>query len=58
MIGGEIADDIQINDTHCHRRLQNQYQDLEMKLMLEQLEKDPTNIPTSSRNELMSKFLA
>ena len=57
IIGGGITDDIQMNDTHCHRRLRNQYRDLEMKLMLEQLEKNPIKIPSPSRNE-MSMFLA
>ena len=43
---------IQIND--CHHHLKTLYRDLEMKLMLEQLEKDPTKIPSPSRNEMMS----
>ena len=43
---------IQIND--CHHHLKTLYRDLEMKLMLEQLEKDLTKIPSPSRNEMMS----
>lgn len=39
IIGGVITGDTQINGTHCHRPLKNQYRDLETKLMLEQLEK-------------------
>ena len=35
IIGGVITGDIQINDTHCYRRLKRQYTDLEIKLMLE-----------------------
>ena len=46
IIGGGITDDIQINDTNCHRDLKKHYRDLEMKLMLEQLEKDPIKIPS------------
>ena len=57
IIGGGITGDIQINDTHCHRRLKSHYRDLEMKLMLEQLEKDPTKIPSPSRDEMMSILL-
>ena len=41
IIGGGITGDIQINDKNCHRGFKNHYRDLEMKLILEQLEKDP-----------------
>ena len=47
-----------INDTIFHRLLKSQYRDLEMKLMLEQLEENPTKIPSLSRNEMMSMLLA
>ena len=57
IIGGGITGDFQINDTNCHRDLKEHYQDLEMKLMLEQLEKDPIKIPSPSRNEMMSMLL-
>ena len=57
IIGGGITGDIQINDTNCHRDLKNHYRDLEMKLMLEQLEKDPIKIPSPSRSEVMSMLL-
>ena len=50
IIGGKITGDIQINDI--------QYQDLEIKLMLEQLEKNPTEIPSPLQNEIMSMLLA
>ena len=46
IIGGGITGDIQINDTNCHRDLKKHYRDLEMKLMLEQLEKDSIKIPS------------
>ena len=45
IIGGGITADIQINDTNCHCDLKKYFQDLEMKLMLEQLGKDPMKIP-------------
>ena len=57
IIGGGIPGDIQINDTNCHRDLKKHYRDLEMKLMLEQFEKDPIKIPSPSRNEIMSMLL-
>ena len=57
VIGGGITGDVQINDTNCHHHLKTLYRDLEMKLMLEQLEKDPTKIPSPSRNEMMSMLL-
>ena len=57
VIGGGITGDVQINDTDCHHHLKTLYRDLEMKLMLEQLEKDPTKIPSPSRNEMMSMIL-
>ena len=57
IIGGGITGDIQINDTNCHRDLKKHYRDLEMKLMLEQLEKDPIKIPSPSRSEMMSMLL-
>ena len=46
IIGGGITGDIQINVTNCHRDLKKHYRDLVMKLMLEQLEKDPVKIPS------------
>ena len=57
VIGGGITGDVQINDTDCHHQLKTLYRDLEMKLMFEQLEKDPTKIPSPSRNEMMSMLL-
>ena len=53
IIGGDITGDIQINDTNCHRDLKKHYRDLEMKLMLEQLEKNPIKIFSPSRNEVI-----
>ena len=57
IIGGGITGNIQINGTNCHRDLKKHYRDLEMKLMREQLEKDPIKIPSPSRNEMMSMLL-
>ena len=55
--GGGITGAIQINETNCQRDLEKHYQDLEMKLMLEKLEKDPIKIPSPSQNEMMSMLL-
>ena len=57
IISGDITGDIQINDKNCHRGFKNHYRDLEMKLILEQLEKDPIKIPSPLRNEMMSMLL-
>ena len=46
IIGGGITGDIQTNVANCHRDLKKHYRDLVMKLMLEQLEKDPVKIPS------------
>ena len=55
--GGGITGDVQINDTSCHHRLKSCYRDFEMKLMLHQLQKDATKIPSPSRNEMMQMLL-
>ena len=57
IISGGITGDIQISDKNCHRGFKNHYRDLEMKLILEQLEKDPIKIPSPLRNEMMSMLL-
>ena len=57
IIGGGITGDIQISDTKCHRDFKKHYRDLEVKLMLEQLEKDPIKIPSPLQNEMMSMLL-
>ena len=57
IIGGGITGDIQINGTNCHRNLKKHYRYLQMKLMLEQLEKDRIKIPSPSRIEMMSMLL-
>ena len=44
IIGGGITGGIQINDKNCYCDLKKHYQDLEMKLMPEQLEKDPIKL--------------
>ena len=50
IIGGGITGGIQINDKNCYRDLKKHYQDLEMKLMLEQLEKDPIKLPKRGKH--------
>ena len=57
VISGGITGDVQINDTNCCHHLKNLYRDLEMKLMIEQLEKYPTKISSPSWNEMMSMLL-
>ena len=57
IIGGSITSNVQINDTSCHHRLKNCYRNFEMKLMLDQLQKDATKIPSLSRNEMMQMLL-
>ena len=57
IISGGITGDIQISDKNCHRGFKNHYRDLEMKLILEQLEKDPIKIPSPLQNEMMSMLL-
>ena len=56
IIGGGITGNTQINDTNCHHDLKKHYPDLEMKLMPEQLKKDPINLLSPSRNKMMSCF--
>ena len=57
IIGDSITDDTQISDTNCHCDLKRHYRDLEMKLMQEQLENDPIEIPSPSRNGMISMLL-
>ena len=52
-----VTDGIQISDTNCHRDLKKHCRDLEMKLMLEQLEKDTIEIPSPLPNEMMCMVL-
>ena len=52
-----MTDDTQINDTNCYRDLKKHYLDFEMKLILEQLEKNPIKTSSPSRNEMMFMLL-
>ena len=45
IIGGGITGDIQINDTNCHCDFKKYYRDLEIKLILQQLEKIQLKFP-------------
>ena len=56
-IAGVITGDIQVNDTNSHRDLKKHDRDLEIKLKLEQLEKNPIKISSPARNEMMSMLL-
>ena len=51
--GGGITGYIQENDTHVHRALKREYQDLEAELMLSMLEKNNAKIPSPSRGDMM-----
>ena len=46
VIGGGIAGDIQINDTHLHHPLKQRYRESETTVMLEQLSENPVLIIT------------
>ena len=54
IIGGGITGNIQISPTNCLCDLKKHHRDLGMKLMLEQLKKDPIKISSPSRNMMMS----
>ena len=45
IIGGGITRDIQINDTNCNCDFKKYYRDLEIKLILQQLEKIQLKFP-------------
>ena len=57
IIGRGITDDIQINNTNCYRNLKKHYLDFEMKLIMEQLEKDPIKTSSPWRNKIMFMLL-
>ena len=57
IIAGGITGDIEMNETNFHHDFKKHYRDLEMKLMLEQLEKGPFKILSPSRYEMMSMLL-
>ena len=47
IIGGGFTGDIQINDTHCQALVKAYYRELEIKLVLNQLQKSPEFISKS-----------
>ena len=56
IMGGGITGDVQINDTHLHKRAKGVYRSLEKQDVLRQLEVDPTKIPAPTRSKMMSMF--
>ena len=53
IIGGGVTGDIQLNDTHIHGPLKAAYRKKESALMYEKLKKDPEQIPSPDRDEIM-----
>ena len=54
IISGGITGFVQVNDTHLHKQLKNEYRKKESVLMLEKLTKDLKKIPSPDRSEMMS----
>ena len=54
IIGGGIARFVQVNDTHFHKQLNNEFREKESESMLGKLTKDPQKIPSPNRSEIMS----
>ena len=54
VIGGGTTGDIQVNDTHYHHKLKQNYRDLESNMMLNKLRLAPDKVPSPSRDEMMS----
>ena len=52
--GGGITGFVQVNDTHLQKQLKNEYRKKESVLMLEKLTKDPQNVPSPYKSEMMS----
>ena len=53
IIGGGVTGDIQVNDTHYHHKIKQQYRDLECNLMIDKLRSDPSKVPAPTRDEMM-----
>ena len=54
IIGGGIARFVQVNDTHFHKQLNNEFREKESESMFGKLTKDPQKVPSPNRNEMMS----
>ena len=54
IIGGDITRFVQVNDTHFHKQLNNEFREKESESMLGKLTKDPQKIPSPNRSEIMS----
>ena len=53
IIGGGITGFVQVNDTHLHKVLKNEYRKKESVLMLEKLQNNPLKVPAPDRDEMM-----
>ena len=53
MIGGGITGDIQINDTHLHKKLKKLYREKEMIECLQQLTNDANQLPKITRDHMV-----
>ena len=56
IIGGEIAGDIQVNDTSYHMQAKALYRKHEMELMLKKLQKDRKKIFQPAQDKMMKRF--
>ena len=56
-IGGGITGFVQVNDTHLHKQLKNEYRKKESALMLKKITKDPQKVPSPDRSEMMTLLL-
>lgn len=53
---GGINGDVQGNDTHYYNSSKKNYREAEMVFMIKALAKDPTKIPSPSRDQMMQMF--
>ena len=54
IIGRGIARFVQVNDTHFHKQLNNEFRKKESESMLGKLTKDLQKVPSPNRSEMMS----
>ena len=54
IIGGGITGFVQVNDTHLHKQLKNEYRKKESTLIPEKLTKDTRKVRSPHRSEMMS----
>ena len=54
---GGITGDVQVNDTHLHHPLKQEYRKSENQLMMDQLRANPEKIPAPTRDDMMSMLV-